>query len=119
MNFYKKASLFILFTSVFVWSNAIKYTGPETADFYDVKSVISRGNDDMSVKIEGYLVKRISHDRYVFRDVSGDEVNVQLYRNALPKNLKISDKDKVIIRGEVDKDSRYVEIDAREVEVLK
>ena len=80
-----------------------QFIGPGTSDIVTVKSVLDRPVDDMFVTLKGYIVKKISHDKYIFKDNTG-EIRVDIDEKYFPYGTPITAQTLVMIQGEVDKD---------------
>ncbi|MGV3345616.1 YgiW/YdeI family stress tolerance OB fold protein [Enterobacteriaceae bacterium LUAb1] len=73
--------------------------------------------DDTWVVLEGSIVKQVGHELYEFRDNSGT-----VYVDIDDKRWmgqSVTPDDKVRIEGEVDKDWNSVEIDVKNIRLLK
>ena len=95
------------------------FVGPEAGGEMSIKDVLAASYDDMRVILKGHITKRISHDRYLFTDGTG-EIMVEIdHRNMPPE--QITPKTLVKIYGKVDKDHfpSRIEIEVRVVEVQK
>lgn len=73
--------------------------------------------DDAWVILEGNIIKRTGHELYEFRDSSGI-VSVDI-DDRLWVGQSASPQDSVRIEGEVDKDWNSVEIDVKNLRVMK
>lgn len=73
--------------------------------------------DDAWVVLEGNIVKQVGHELYEFRDASG-AVYVDI-DNKRWLGQTVSPDSKVHIEGEVDKDWNSVEIDVKNLRVMK
>ncbi|WP_106661782.1 YgiW/YdeI family stress tolerance OB fold protein [Escherichia coli] len=73
--------------------------------------------DDSWVVLEGNIIRHVGHELYEFRDNSGTayvEIDDKYWMGQ-----SISPTDKVRIEGEVDKDWNSVEIDVKNIRVMK
>jgi uncharacterized protein (TIGR00156 family) len=93
------------------------YTGPETSDFTKVKDVVEKGFNHSSVKLEGFLIKRLSYDRFLFEDETS-KIEMKISSRLFPE-ADINEKTKVVIRGELEKKKHYTEVEAKTVEIAK
>ncbi len=96
-----------------------QYTGPGSApsNYRDVADVLKNGADDAQVQLDGYIVRQVGKEKYMFSDGKG-EIRVEIDDRHFP-NVKIDDKIKVRIRGEVEKDFlESPEIDVEQLTVL-
>lgn len=81
-----------------------------------VKNVQSM-KDDQWVMLEGFIDQRIDHDKYIFRDSTGN-LNVEIDGKRW-QGQNVSPKDKIRIEGKVDKDWNSVEVDVKNVTLIK
>jgi uncharacterized protein (TIGR00156 family) len=80
-----------------------QYTGPSTVQSYQtVAQVNANPVDDMPVVLEGFIVKKVGKEKYIFTDGTG-EIRIDLDDKYLPAQ-PFDDKTKVQLRGEVEKD---------------
>ncbi|BDO94734.1 YgiW/YdeI family stress tolerance OB fold protein [Escherichia coli] len=92
------------------------FTGPASSVATSVAEAKKQW-DDAWVALEGYITKQVGHELYEFRDNSGViyvEIDGKYWMGQ-----NVSPKDKVRIEGEVDKDWNSVEIDVKNIRVLK
>ncbi len=119
--FTKVLPLFILLFAINTLSYG-QYQGPGTPKkTYTVKEVINNASrldrSDELVKLQGFIVKQMNEDTYVFKDKTGS-INVEISRKHLPKEA-FDDKTEIIIIGEVDKDVlEPVEIEVKEIIIV-
>lgn len=73
--------------------------------------------DDSRVTLLGFIEKRLGDDEYLFRDETGTIV-VEIDDDDW-HGLTVSPQDKVILRGEVDRDRKETKIDVERVEFVK
>ena len=78
-----------------------QYTGPTKGEFATVEAVLSEAKDDAFVTLQGRLLEKVSEDKYMFADESG-EIRVEIDREDF--KTPIDDTTLVEIRGEVEKD---------------
>ena len=95
------------------------FLGPETKSLTTVQAILKNHYDDMRVTIKGYIVKRLSHDKYLFKDETG-EIIVDIDEKYMPHD-DITPKTLIKIDGEVDVKHKgnKVEIDVHRVEIVK
>jgi uncharacterized protein (TIGR00156 family) len=95
------------------------FVGPDAGGEMSVKDVLASSYDDMRVILKGYITKRISHDKYLFTDNTG-EILVEIDNRNMPAE-QITPKTLLKIYGKVDKDylPSRMEIEVRSVEVQK
>ncbi|GJJ80461.1 NirD/YgiW/YdeI family stress tolerance protein [Pasteurella canis] len=88
--------------------------------FYDSASVVKTVKDALNsadktpVIIEGYIVKQIDDDEFVFRDVAGNEIQLDVSNRAW-RGQTIQPTDKISIQGYVDKEWNRTEIDVKDI----
>lgn len=95
----------ILFVLGFALSSSAfaQYAGPSTILTYTkVADVLSKAVDDSPVVLEGFLVKKVASEKYLFKDSTG-EIRVDIDSKYFPNTL-VDEKTKVKIRGEFEKD---------------
>ena len=83
----------------------------------DTVKSISDMRDDAKVTLEGYLVKQLSEEHYIFKDDTGEikvEIDDEDFRGA-----NVTPKIKVRIVGEVDKDWKTVSVDVDYLEIVE
>ncbi|RZI47619.1 NirD/YgiW/YdeI family stress tolerance protein [Rickettsiales endosymbiont of Peranema trichophorum] len=100
------------------------FVGPDASSASSIKSVLENGYDDMRVVLQGYITKRLSHDRYMFSD-GAKEIVVEIDDEDMPRE-QITPKTLLKICGEVDLDRGYlnplspkIEIDVKHIEIVK
>ena len=75
--------------------------------------------DDAMAVIEGYIVNRLKHEHYTFRDDTGRTLVIELDDKYLPPGQQINDKTRVRITGEVDRHHlRANDIDVTRIDIL-
>lgn len=102
----------------FVPSAAAQYVGPSpTPTYTSVSDVLKNPIDDHPVTLDGYLIKKVGKKKYLFSDGSA-EIQVEIDRKHFP-STPISEKTKVRISGEVEKDvMKSPEIDVDHLTVI-
>ena len=82
-----------------------------------VREVIGHGREDQRVELEGYVVRRLRHEHYVFRDRTGEvvaEIDDDLFRGH-----RVDERTRVRVWGEVDaRHGRQNEIEVKGLQVL-
>ncbi|MGK3143585.1 YgiW/YdeI family stress tolerance OB fold protein [Pantoea sp. C2G6] len=73
--------------------------------------------DDAWVVLEGNIIRQVGHELYEFKDASG-VINVDIDDKRW-MGQSLSPADKVRLEGEVDKDWNSVEIDVKNLRVIK
>lgn len=81
-----------------------------------VKSVADalKANDDTPVRLDGQIVKQIGKKDFIFKDASGQEIQIEVGRKAW-NGLTVGPQDQIQIIGEVDKEINKIEIDVKQV----
>ncbi|AVF41105.1 YgiW/YdeI family stress tolerance OB fold protein [Pandoraea apista] len=75
--------------------------------------------DDAVAVIEGFIVNRLKHEHYTFRDDAGRTIEIELDDKYLPPGRQITDTTRVRITGEVDRHRfRPNDIDVKRIEIL-
>ncbi len=69
--------------------------------------------DDSYVTIAGYITKQIKDDEYTFSDGT-NSITVEIGRKDW-RGLRVTPKDKIIIKGKVDKDFTSFKVDAKSI----
>ena len=72
--------------------------------------------DDTPVVLQGYIIRNLGNERYLFSDDTGTiiiEIDDRLWRN-----ININENDLVEIRGEVDRGFARIEIEADSIRKL-
>lgn len=90
-----------------------QYTGPTAVDKATVADILKNPVDDQDVQLQGHLLRKISSDKYIFSDGSG-EIVAEIKSRRFPSQ-PVDDKTKVEIIGEVDTGSRRppeIEVDS-------
>jgi uncharacterized protein (TIGR00156 family) len=72
---------------------------------------------DAMVKIQGFIIEKISDEEYWFQDATG-KIRLEIDKNKLPA-VSFNEKTELVIRGEVDNDFMgEIEVEAKQVEIL-
>lgn len=80
-----------------------QYVGPSTTTNYkNVAEILKNPVDDTVVVLSGHLLRKVGKEKYIFSDGSA-EIRVEVDAKYLPAT-PISDKTKVQITGEVEKE---------------
>ncbi len=91
-----------------------QYTGPtHQVPLGTVAAVLKNPVDDQAVTLRGVLQRQVGNEKYIFSDGTG-EIRVDIDAKHLA-GLKINEKTKVELRGEVEKDfleSPEIDVDA-------
>lgn len=95
-----------------------QYTGPSTIGEGTVAAILAKPVDDQAVQLQGHLLRKTSHDKYIFSDGSG-EIVAEIKDKRLPAQ-PINEKTKVELIGEVDTGfNRPPEIEVDSVRVVE
>lgn len=73
-----------------------------------------QARDDSFVSIEGHIVKSLGDDDFLFRDLAGQEIRIDVSDKAW-NGQTITPNDRIIIQGKVDKDSFSTEIEVKNI----
>ena len=80
-----------------------QFVGPGASQVYSsIPEIIRSATDDARVELEGYIIKKVGKEKYLFSD-GKNEIRVEIDAQAFPAT-RIDEKVKVRIRGEVEKD---------------
>ncbi len=75
---------------------------------------------DVEAVIEGYIVNKLKHEHYNFRDAAGKTIEIELDDKHLPPGREITEKTHVRIWGEVDKHRlKPNDIDVKRIEIIE
>ena len=96
-----------------------QYTGPgESVAPTTVMAILKEPVEDQDVVLTGVLLKKLSKEKYIFSDGSG-QIRVEIDSKYM-LDLTIDEKTRVEIRGEVEKDFlESPEIDVKMIRVVK
>ncbi len=103
-------SVLVINTAVTGYAYA-QYTGPNVSQqTRSVSDILKNPVDDRRIILDGYIIRKVSHEKYIFSDGTG-EIRVEIDDDKLPSS-RFDDKVKVQIHGEIDvNDGRSPEID--------
>jgi uncharacterized protein (TIGR00156 family) len=95
-----------------------QYVGPSATPTYKtVAEVLKNPVDDAPVVLTGHIVKKLSKDKYTFADATG-EIRIDVDQKHFPAT-PVSEKTRVQIRGEVEKDFMHSpEVDVDNIVVV-
>lgn len=83
-----------------------QYAGPGsttvTTASQSIAEILRKGQDDARVELDGYLIKKVGKKKYIFSD-GKEQIRVEIDAITFPK-VRIDEKTKVRIQGEVEKD---------------
>jgi uncharacterized protein (TIGR00156 family) len=96
-------ALFALAVPVSVFSPGAhaQYTGPGATSTVTTVAEARSQRDDQSVVLRGALIAKIGHERYRFKDATG-EIDVEIDDKDLPAHQAVSATTVVELHGEVD-----------------
>lgn len=89
------------------------FQGNHATAMQPVKTVAQakKAYDDTPVELTGYIVKKIGHEKYTFKDKTG-QIRVEIDDDEW-RGVTVNAKTRVRIVGEVDKDRNGTEIDVK------
>lgn len=80
-----------------------QYAGPGTTPVYtSIAEVLRSAPDDAVVDLQGMLIKQVGKEKYILSD-GKDQIRVEIDAKDFP-TVRIDERTKVRIRGEVEKD---------------
>ena len=95
-----------------------QYLGPSNSFKTELKQVLEKPIDDEPVRLQGYLTKKLSTDKYIFSD-GRYEIRVEIDQHVFPVD-PFTERDLIEIEGEVDKDFfEPLEIDVSRLAVVR
>lgn len=114
----KTATLVSTALLIAVGSVSAQYVGPGVKPpFTSISEILRSAPDDARADVEGYIIKKVGKEKYLFSD-GQDQIRIEIEAEDFP-NVKIDEKARVRIRGEVEKDFlESPEIDVDRVDVL-
>ena len=91
------------------------FEGPGSFSYLLTVNSVYALEDDETVVLEGYLLRKIQKNQYVFKDQTG-EIDVVI-KDKLLRKITVTPDTLIRVRGEIDKDwfSIIVEVDSVEV----
>ncbi|MBW8324407.1 MAG: NirD/YgiW/YdeI family stress tolerance protein [Prolixibacteraceae bacterium] len=110
-----------LFMLIAGYSQA-QYKGAGSASkLFSVKQIKEQASkldrSDAVVKMQGFIIEKISGDKYWFQDATG-KICIEIDKKRLPA-VPFDEKTELIIIGEVDNDFLGgIEVEAKQVEIL-
>lgn len=95
------------------------FIGPDVGDEMSVQELLAIAKDDLKVIVKGHIIKRLSHDKYIFTD-STAEIVVEIDNKDMPPE-PITPETLVKLYGKIDKDylPSKIEIEVKRIEVQK
>lgn len=73
-----------------------------------------KANDDTPVRLDGQIVKQVGKKDFIFKDASGQEIQIEVSKKAW-NGTTISPQDNIQIIGKVDKEWNKTEIEVKQV----
>ncbi|OOF89140.1 hypothetical protein BKG94_04155 [Rodentibacter ratti] len=73
-----------------------------------------KANDDTPVRLEGKIVKQLGKKDFIFKDNSGQEIQIEIDKKAW-NGVTVNPQDQIQIIGKVDKEWNNTEIDVKQV----
>ena len=94
------------------------YKGPQAPLQRDIAAVLAEPLDNQGVQLKGYLVEKLSHEKYWFSDGT-DRIRVEIEPEDFPAG-EFDENDLIEIHGEVEKDFlESPEIDVEYITIKK
>ncbi|MBP6020430.1 MAG: NirD/YgiW/YdeI family stress tolerance protein [Burkholderiaceae bacterium] len=95
-----------------------QYSGPSTISEGTVAAILANPVDDQAVQLQGHLLRRTAHDKYIFSDGTA-EIVAEIKDKRFPTQ-PVNEKTKVELIGEVDTGlTRHPEIEVDSVRVIE
>lgn len=116
----RRVSPFLVFALIGVLISAhAEYVGPSLAKSPStVAEILKNPIDDQEVSLQGKLLKKLSSDKYLFSDGTG-EIIVEIDNDDFP-DQKVFENTVVQISGEIEKDFLVTpEIDVKRLTIVK
>lgn len=108
--------LFAVSLSLCTYPAAAQYLGPNGAHT-TVTEILQNPTDDQSVILQGYIVKRIGHEKFLFSD-GKNQIQLEIEAKYFPPQ-PIDEKTLVEITGEVEKDfMEPLEIEVKSIRII-
>ncbi|MGQ0285782.1 YgiW/YdeI family stress tolerance OB fold protein [Pasteurellaceae bacterium 22721_9_1] len=70
------------------------------------------------ISLQGYIVEQLNHQEYQFKDLTEDKIKIEIADHVW-NGLSVSYKDKINIRGKLDKSFGISEIDVLHIEKVQ
>lgn len=120
----KKITTLLFITTLLVSGSALAktenvlsqggFSGPSSQSV--TVSEAQRMADDVQVTLKGYIIQKLDHKDYLFKDDTGT-IQVEI-KDHIWNGITITPEDLVEISGEVDKDWTSVEIEVKQLRKL-
>ena len=95
-----------------------EYQGPVQNELNRIDQIIDNGKDDQMVRLQGYLIEKVSNDKYLFSD-GQQQIRVEIDDHLFPAE-PFDHQDRIEILGEVEKDYlESAEIDVDSLRLLR
>lgn len=95
-----------------------QFVSTEHTNPTSVKAVLQNPVDDMWVTLRGHIIKKISHDKYIFADSTG-QIRIDVDDKYFPYGTPINPTTLVEITGEIDKEfMSSPEVDVKKIIVV-
>lgn len=91
--------------------------GEVSSAITDVESINNAGRDDANVTLEGYIIRQISEEYYIFKDDTGD-IRVEIYHAGF-RGQTVSPETRIRIFGTLDKGFTRVSVDVDYLEIIE
>ncbi len=108
--------IFLILLAISTTASA-EFVGPGSTKSLVTAKSVSEMNDDDNVILEGYILKKISSEHFIFKDSTG-EIEIEIDNEDF-RGVKVTPETKVRISGEIDKDSGSATVDVDTVELVK
>jgi len=97
-----------------------QYAGPSSVQAMTVKQLLDTGKDDQHATLRGFIVSHDGGEHYTFADDTG-RMKVEIDAKHFPPGVKIDDKVRVEISGELDKDlvGNKIELDVKRLSLAR
>lgn len=113
----------IALSSIVVYGTALAQgfnNGASQQGFVDENAIVKtvsdarKANDDTPVRLEGKIVKQLGKKDFIFKDNSGQEIQIEIDKKAW-NGVTVNPQDQIQIIGKVDKEWNNTEIDVKQV----
>jgi uncharacterized protein (TIGR00156 family) len=116
----KLAKTVLLVVPILMFSSTnvtAQYLGPGAQPPSQSVATALSAKDDSLVDISGYIIKQLTHEKYIFSD-GKDQIRIEIDSDVFPSR-GINEKTRVRLRGEVEKDFlESPEIDVESIDIL-
>ena len=92
------------------------FEGPGASSYLVTVMSVYDLDDDDTVILEGYLLRKLQKEVYVFKDQTG-EIDVEI-DDKLLRDIKVTPDTLIRVRGEIDKDWFSILVEADAVEIV-